>query len=176
LVVIVAGAVDHEAPAAGVSAAARPARRRRLAAGGIGGVALGLVRQWLRGHVLGRLDWLFCRWPLVCLGHAKMPGSGLAAGGLPYGPGGSAADPGAAAAAGRAAGLGRGCVGLRAGDQRMAARPPGRPAGGLSSAVPGAGGCGSGVFRGAGQCRCPVGAAPLFRRLVRRRRLPQERG
>jgi len=94
---------------------------------------------------------------------------------VPYCPGGAACHPGAAAPTAGSAGVGGWCLGVRAGNQRVAAGPAGPPAGLLSGTMPGTGPRWPRHVRGPGHRRSPVGAAPLLRRLVRYCQTPQRR-
>src|SRR5690349_19476544 len=117
-----------------------------------------------------------CRWLLVCCKHVTAAGSWVASGGVPLCPGGAAADPCPAAPFAWTAGVGRGCVVLCLGAQRLAAGPPGDSAGWVPGTMPGAGRLQARDVRRAGHDRCPVGPAPVFGRLVRRRETPLGRG
>jgi putative transposase len=116
-----------------------------------------------------------CRWLLVCCEHATAAGCWVASGGVPLCPGGAAADPCPAAPFAWTAGVGRGCVVRCLGAQRLAAGPPGDSAGWVPGTMPGAGRLRTRDVRGAGHDRCPVGPAPVFGRLVRRRETPPGR-
>src|SRR5580704_16799946 len=75
----------------------------------------------------------------------------------------------------RPADLGRRRVGMHPGVKRLAAGPSGRAAGFLPGTVPRAGRVRPGCLRGTRYRRCPVGAAPLRRRLVRGGQTPPRR-
>jgi hypothetical protein len=108
----------------------------------------------------------------VCPGNIS-PG---AARGVPYRAERAARYLWAAAAFVRPVAVSRGRLVLRAEAERLAAASAGRAVGGLQGAVPRAGRIGPGHVRGAGHRRRPIGAAQVFRRLVRRGETPQGRG